>query len=194
MRSLVVARHAESELNVDNVLNGDPSLVVQLTGRGREQARALGEKAGPVDLVAHTAFGRTRETAVLAWPGAPTLVVPELNEIAYGRWEGTRWGDGYEAWVSSSRPEDSGPGGGESRVSAARRYVQGFRTLLGRAEERIALVAHGAQVRYLLLAAAGTPPTALLEPVLPAEPHELERDELERAIELLERWIASPAF
>ena len=194
MKTLVVARHAESELNVDNVLNGNPSVRVQLTGRGREQARALGTKVGLVDLVAHTAFGRTRETAELAWPGAPTLVVPALNEIAYGRWEGTRWGDGYEAWVSSSGPEDSSPGGGESRVSAARRYVLGFRTLLGRAEERIALVAHGAQVRYLLLAAAGTPPTALLEPVQLAEPHELESDEVERAVELLERWVASPAF
>jgi len=194
METLIVARHAESELNADNVLNGDPSLRVQLTDRGREQARALGEAVGPVDLVAHTAFGRTRETGELAWPGAPTLEVPELNEIAFGRWEGTRWSDGYEAWVRSTGPEDACPGGGESRVAAARRYVRGFRTLLGRAEERIALVAHGAQVRYLLLAAAGKPPTALLEHVVPAEPHEVGRGELERAIEVLERWAAAPAF
>jgi broad specificity phosphatase PhoE len=194
LKSLVVARHAESELNLDNVLNGDPSVPVPLTERGREQARALGRAVGPVDLVAHTAFGRTRETAELAWPGTPTLEVPELNEIALGRWEGTRWGEGYEAWVSSSGPEEDCPGGGESRVAAAVRYLAGFRILLARAEDRIALVAHGAPVRYLLLGAAGKPPTPLLEHVPAAEPHEVERGELDRAIEVLERWLAAPAW
>jgi len=194
VRTLVVVRHAESELNVDNVLNGDPSVRVQLTKRGRGQARALGEVVGSVNLVAHTAFGRTRETAELAWPDAPTLVVPELNEVAFGRWEGTRWSDGYGDWVRSSGPEEACPGGGESRVEAAFRYVRGFRTLLARTEERIALVAHGAQVRYLLLAAAGEPPRPLLEHVLPAESHELTRAEVERAIEALDEWTAAPAF
>lgn len=194
MRTLVVARHGESELNVDNVLNGDPSVGVGLTARGEEQARALGEAVGLVDLVAHTSFGRTLQTAQLAWPGTPLLLVPDLDEIRFGRWEGTRWSDGYEAWVGESGPEDECPGGGESRVAATRRYVQGFRTLLGRAEERIALVAHGAQVRYLLLAAAEQPPTALLEHVPPAEPHEVGRGELERAVGVLEAWAAAPRF
>ena len=194
MRELIVARHAESRLNLDNVLNGDPSLRVPLTDLGRRQARALGTSVGPVELVAHTAFDRTRETAELAWPGMPTLMVPELNEISFGRWEGTRWSDGYEAWVGESGPEDECPGGGESRVAAVRRYVHGYRTLLGRGEERIALVAHGAPVRYLLLAAAGKRPIALLEHVLPAEPHEVGRAELERAIAVLAGWTANPSF
>jgi broad specificity phosphatase PhoE len=194
VRTLVAARHAESELNLENVLNGDASVPVRLTDRGREQSRALGERVGPVDLVAHTSFERTRETAELAWPDAPTLVVPELDEIRFGRWEGTRWGDGYEAWVRSAGPEDDCPGGGESRAAAALRYVRGFRALLERPEDRIALVAHGAQIRYLLLAATGQSPTPVLEHVLPAEPHELGRDEVERAIELLDQWAASPVF
>ena len=194
MRTLVVARHAESELNADNVLNGEPSVPVGLTPRGEEQARALGAAVGAVDLVAHTSFARTRATAELAWPGTPTLLVPDLDEIRFGRWEGTRWHEGYEAWVAEAGPDDDCPGGGESRVAAARRYVHGFRTLLDRPEERIALVAHGAQVRYLLLAAAGATPTAVLEHVAPAEPHELPSEELERAIALLEEWTSAPAF
>ena len=194
MRTLVVARHAESELNVDHILNGDASVPARLTHLGRRQARALGESVGPVDLVAHTSFERTRETAELAWPDAPLLVVPALDEIRFGRWEGTRWGEGYEAWVGSAGPEDDCPGGGESRVAAARRYVRGYRTLLERTEERLALIAHGAQVRYLLLATAGASPTPVLEHVLPAEPYEVTREELERAIALLDDWTASPAF
>ena len=91
-----MARHAESELNLRDVLNGDPSVEVRLTPEGRQQARALGRQAGRVDAVAHTEFGRTRETAELAWPDAPRFVVPELNEISFGRFEGTTWGNGYQ--------------------------------------------------------------------------------------------------
>ncbi len=190
----MVARHAESELNVRDVLNGDPTLPVGLTARGEEQARALGRRAGSVDIVAHTSFGRTLRTAEVAWPDAPLLSVPELDEIRFGSWEGTRWDDGYRAWVLAAGPEEEGPGGGESRAAALERYVQGYRRLLERPEDRVAVVAHGASVRYLLLAAAGTPPVPRLEQVPPAEPFTLERDELERAIAVLERWLESPAF
>lgn len=176
------------------MLNGDPAVHVALTERGEEQARALGAAVGQVDLAAHTSFGRTRHTAELAWPGTPLLAVPDLDEIQFGRWEATRWSEGYEEWARSAGPDEACPGGGESRVDAARRYVRGFRTLLERPEERLALVAHGAQVRYLLLAAGGGGPVRILEHVSPAEPHRLELGDVERALEVLERWLAAPAF
>lgn len=194
MKSLVLARHAESELNLADVLNGDPAVEVPLTAAGRAQARALGVDVGRIDLVAHTEFGRTRETAELAWPEAPKLVVPELNEISFGKFEGTHWGAGYHAWVKSSQPEDACPGGGESRLAAIRRYLRGYRALLARPEDRIALVAHGAQVRYLLLAQIGSPPVAVLEGVAPAQAFTLSSGELRDAIELIEGWAAAPAF
>lgn len=190
----MVARHAESEASATSVLNGDPSRLIGLTPVGREQARALGEAAGPVDLAAHTAFPRTRATAELAWPAAPLLAVPDLNEIRFGRFEGTLWTDGYADWVAAAGPADDCPGGGESRVAALRRYLRGFRLLLERPEERVALVAHGAQVRYLLLAGERRRPTPLLEVVEPAIPYTFGRDELEAAVELLEEWLSSPAF
>lgn len=194
MRELVVARHAESEASAKSVLNGDPSLRIGLTPVGREQARALGEAVGPVDLAAHTAFSRTRETAELAWPAAPLLAVPDLNEIHFGRFEGTLWTDGYAGWVVAAGPEDDCPGGGESRVAALRRYLRGFRVLLERPEERVALVAHGAHVRYLLLAAERAYPTPLLEHIEPATPYTFGRADFEAAIELLDEWVAAPAF
>ncbi|HXH87545.1 MAG TPA: histidine phosphatase family protein [Gaiellaceae bacterium] len=194
MRELVLARHAESELNPDNVLNGDPSLPVGLTERGEEQARGLGAAAGTVELAAHTRFARTRRTAELAWPDAPLLEVSELDEIRFGRWEATRWSDGYADWAGSAGPADPCPGGGESRVEAAARYIRGFRLLLERPEERIALVTHGAPARYLLLAVAGGPPVRILEHVPPAEPFRVQHDELERALGVLAAWLAAPAF
>jgi len=194
VRELVLARHAESEFNVAQRLNGDPSVSVVLTEAGREQARALGAAAGPVDLVAHSSFGRTRETAELAWPGTPLLEVPELGEFTFGSFEGSRWTDGFEQWVSTSAPDVGAPGGGESRVEAARRFARGFRALIARPEERVAAVAHGAPVAYVLLALEGKPPVRKLEGVEQARPFTITAAELEQALEVIEAWAASPAW
>lgn len=194
MRELVLARHAESEFNVAGRLNGDPSIAVGLSPAGRAQARALGEESGPVDLAAHSSFGRTRETAALAWPGTPLLEVPALGEFAFGRFEGSRWADGFDEWVGTSRPDEGAPGGGESRVEAARRFAQGFRTLLARPEERVAAIAHGAPVAYVLLALEGKPPVRVLEGIVQARPFTIAAAELERALDLIDAWAASPAF
>lgn len=194
MKELVLARHAESELNVLEVLNGDPSVEVRLTEAGRAQARALGEAVGPVDLVAHTEFSRTRETAELAWPGVPLLEVPELNEFVFGSYEGTRWTDGFEQWVGTSTSHDGAPGGGESRVAAVRRFARGYRKLLARPEERVAAVTHGAPVRYVLLALEGSPPARVLEGVDRARPFTIDAERLAAAVDELERWVASPSW
>ena len=194
MKELVLARHAESEFNVAERLNGDPAVRVALTRAGRAQARALGEQAGPVDLAAHTSFGRTRETAELAWPGTPLLEVPELGEFTFGSFEGARWADGFDAWVETSAPDIGAPGGGESRVEAARRFVRGYRTLLARPEERIAAIAHGAPVAYVLLALDGKPPVPVLQGVEQARPFTLSAADLERALDVIEAWAAAPAW
>jgi broad specificity phosphatase PhoE len=194
VRELVLARHAESEFNLVERLNGDPSIEVRLTEAGREEARRLGQSAGAVDLVVHTEFSRTRETARLAWPGAPLLELPDLNEFGFGRFEGTRWTEGFDRWVLVARPDEGVPGGGESRVAAVRRFVRGYRTLLARPEERVAVVAHGAPVRYVLLALDRKPPARRLEGVERATPYTISAADLADAVRELDRWVASPAF
>ena len=194
MKELVLARHGESEFNVLERLNGDPSVAVVLTETGRAQARELGRNAGSVELVAHTEFSRTRETAELAWPGTPLLELPDLNEFGFGHFEGTRWADGFHDWVVVSAPDEGVPGGGESRVAAVSRFVRGYRTLLDRPEERIALVAHGAPVRYVLLALDRKPPARVLEGVDPGKPFTVDATQLAGAVQELERWLASPAW
>lgn len=194
MQTLIVARHAETEWNVRRALNGDASVDVPLTPRGREQAVALGRSAGPVDLVAHTSFGRTRLTAELAWPEAPTLVAPEFDEIGFGRWESTAWTDGYHDWARTSSPHETCPGGGESRVEAVARYLRGYRLLLEREESMVALVAHGAQVAYLVLALQGMPPAAILPGVPPAVALVLDRARVEEALAVIDAWAREPAW
>jgi broad specificity phosphatase PhoE len=145
-------------------------------------------------LAVHTEFQRTRETAELAWPGVPCLVVPELNEYSFGVYEGTAWTGGFEEWIRMSAPYDQAPGGGESRVAAVQRFVRGYRAVLERPEDRVAVVAHGAPVRYVLLALDGEPPARVLEGVDRARPFTIDADRLAEAVDALEAWAAAPAW
>jgi broad specificity phosphatase PhoE len=193
----ILVRHAESEFGVRDLVNGDPSVDNALTEAGREQAAALGIliRDDPVDLCVVTEFGRTQETADLALAGrnVPRLVVPELNDIRFGSFEGRSFEE-YVRWAHSHGPAEDCPGGGESRVDAARRFVAGYRRVLGRPEAHILVVGHGLPIRYVLSALVELDPVAKVDPVEHAEPFRMSETQLERAVERLEAWTRNPVF
>ena len=196
MRTLLAARHGESEYSAKQLVNGDPGVACPLTEAGRAQARALGKAvaAEPIDLAAVTQFERVRETAELALKGrdVPFLVVPELNDPRYGEFEGGPL-DRYRAWVWEKGPLDA-PAGGEHRGELAGRYARGLATLLHRSEETILLVAHSLPLAYLRDAAAGATPRSRTDQVDYAQVLRLDAADLRRAIDVLEAWSSSPAF
>src|SRR3954447_24021475 len=135
MQLFVIARHAESTLNSESRVNGDPNVPVHLTQRGREEAESLARQVAhlPLDLCAHTPFLRTRETAELALAGrdVPFEETAELGDIDVGELEGKTIDD-YRAWKHEHTRTDAFPGG-ESLDDAARRYADAFERLLARA-------------------------------------------------------------
>jgi broad specificity phosphatase PhoE len=193
----ILVRHAESEFGVRDLVNGDPSVDNALTEAGREQAAALGIliRDDPVDLCVLTEFDRTQETADLALAGrnVPRLVIPELNDIRFGSFEGGSFEE-YVRWAHSHGPAEDCPGGGESRVDAARRFVAGYRRVLGRPEAHILVVGHGLPIRYVLSAVVELDPVAKVDPVEHAEPFRVSEAQLERAVERLEAWTRDPVF
>ncbi|HSB37905.1 MAG TPA: histidine phosphatase family protein [Gaiellaceae bacterium] len=197
MDRVVLARHGESELSAVGRTNGDPAAAVGLTEAGREQARRLGrDLAGEaVDLCVTSEFRRAVETADLALEGreVPRLVLPELNDIRFGEYEGRLLTE-YRAWAHAHGPEDVCPGGGESRAQTVARYVAGYRKLLGRPEEAVLVVAHGLPVRYVLEALKGRNPAARVEQVPYAEPFRLSADELRAAVARLAAWADNPVW
>jgi broad specificity phosphatase PhoE len=192
METAILVRHAESELNIGAILNGDRSVPCPLTKHGREQARELGGAARP-GLVVTSSFQRARETAELAWPDVPRLDEPDFDEIAFGRWEGQSY-EAYSGWAWTAGPLDEAPGGGESRAAALARYTRAYCRVLARPERSVGVVAHGLVIRYVLQAADGLPPQARLDGVPPAVPFTLARAELAAAIDLLEDWLREPTW
>jgi broad specificity phosphatase PhoE len=158
MRLYVIARHGESTLNLENRVNGDPSVPVRLTEKGREEARLLGQQLAhvPIDVCVHTPFLRTRETAEVALAGrdVPFEEVPELGDIDIGELEGKTVED-YRAWKRKHTRRDPFPGG-ESLDDAARRYADAYGRLLERPEATILIVTHEIPLRYAINAADGS--------------------------------------
>lgn len=197
MDEVILARHGESELSVVGTVNGDPAVACALTPEGEQQARRLGAQLAEVeiDLCVTSEFERAQRTAELALNGReiPQLVLPELNDVRFGGFEGKPLAE-YRAWAAENEPTLEAPGGGESRSATVSRYVRAYRTILGRPEETILVVAHGLPIRYVLNALDETDPAPLVEQVAYAEPYTLQRRELGLAVDRLERWAAEPAW
>jgi 2,3-bisphosphoglycerate-dependent phosphoglycerate mutase len=197
MERVLFVRHGESEYSAKALVNGDPGVACPLTEVGRQQARQLGERlAGePVGLCVVTEFGRTTETAdlILGDRDIPRLVVRELNDPFYGEFEGRTLAE-YRAWAATHGPEDAPPGGGETKLAIASRYVRGFRILLERAESTILVVCHSLPIAFALAAADGRAPTAKMPLITYAEPHVLYADQLEQAVARLDEWTRNPAY
>jgi broad specificity phosphatase PhoE len=197
MEAVILARHGESELSVLGRTNGDPATACALTEAGREQARRLGRLLAndELGLCVVSEFQRAQETADLALEGrgVPRLVLPELNDIRFGEFEGHLLTE-YRAWAHAHGPEEPAPGGGDSRAKTVRRYIRAYRTILARPEVTILVVAHGLPVRYVLDADNGRNPAAAVAQVPYAEPFRLTAPELRSAVQRLDAWAAEPAW
>jgi len=190
MRLFVIARHGESTLNLERRVNGDPSVPVVLTEKGREEAGFLGQQIAhvPVEVCVHSRFARTRETAEIALDRRAVHweTEPLLDDIYVGELEGKTLDD-YREWKHAHTRSDSFPGG-ESLDDAAHRYAQAFRKLLERPESHILVLTHEIPLRYAINAADGSddldwPAHAMAN----ATPYLFDEDALERAGAQIER-------
>ena len=158
MRLFLLARHAQSTLNVEQRINGDPAVAVDLTDLGRAEAQRLaGQLAAiPLDLCVHSRFSRTLRTAEIALAGrdVPLLEEPLLDDIDIGDLEGQTIAE-YRSWKAQHGRDDRFPGG-ESLDEAGARYAEAYRRLLARPEQRVLVVCHEIPVRYAVNAAAGS--------------------------------------
>jgi broad specificity phosphatase PhoE len=197
METLLLARHAFAASNRDGGTASCTPPGEGLTEEGIEQARRLADAlAGDaIDLGVSTELRRTRETLDLALAGReiPRIVIPELNEIHFGRFDGGPLA-AYRAWAWAELPDVPAPGGGESRADGAARYAGGLRALLERPERVVFAVGHALGIRYVLDAVRGDVPAARMVAVEHASVHRLDGDDVRAAAELLETWSGEPRF
>jgi 2,3-bisphosphoglycerate-dependent phosphoglycerate mutase len=154
----MLARHGESLLNVEGVVNADPARDRGLSPRGEDEARELGRQiaALEIELVVTSRFPRAEQTAAIALASrdVPHVVVSDLDDVRVGDLEGRTIPE-YRAW-KRGRPRNEPFPGGESLDAAAARYAAAYRSLLDRPEQSLLVVCHEIPVRYAVNAAAGS--------------------------------------
>jgi broad specificity phosphatase PhoE len=178
LRQLLLVRHAHAASNVSDSVSCVPP-GEGLSDAGLEEALALRETLAhePVDLGVATPLRRTQETL----------------DIALGAFEGRPLAE-YRAWAWTTEPDAECPGGGESRVQAARRVAGALDELLLRPEDLVLAVSHALPIRYVVDASDGSFPAARIVPVPHAVPFRLGADAVERAAETLRAWATAPRF
>jgi broad specificity phosphatase PhoE len=197
LRHAILARHGESEYSARGRLNGDITVAVGLTERGREEARRLGDELRDttLDLCVTSEFQRAQETADLALAGrdVPHEVDGRLNDPLIGRFEGASLEE-YRSWAAGSSSSVAPEQGGESRLAIVTRYAAAFRDLLERAEGTILVVSHSLPVSYALGAREGRQPGVRMPMAEHATPYPFTAEELEAAVRVLETWAANPTW
>lgn len=190
MSLFILARHAQSTLNLRERVNGDPSVHVELTEEGVGQSRWLGLQLAqlPIDLCVHTRFERTRETAAIVLEGrdVPRREEPLLDDIDVGDLEGRTYAE-YRAWKRAHSRHEQFPGG-ESLDQTAARYARAFASLALSSSRVVLVVCHEIPVRYVLNASAGSDSLeAPIHDVPNAMPFMFETAAVSRAAQAIER-------
>ncbi len=195
MERAILVRHAESEYNARGLLNGDPKIRCGLTPTGVEQAKKLGTllESEQIDLCVTSGLERTTLTADIALEGReiPRLLVEELNDPAYGPFEGTVL-ERYRVWAAAASSGDTPGKKGESRLEIVRRYVVGFRHILAREEASVLVVTHSLPISYAISAREQIGPRSRIGLSAYAMPYYFTRKELDVAASVMQRWLSQP--
>jgi broad specificity phosphatase PhoE len=167
--TIYLTRHGHTDLSVPDRYLGR-RIPASLSERGREDARALGErlKSVPIDRIISSPLERAAETAHLLAGDRPLEVETDerLTEFDYGAWEGMTTDEVSERMPEEYRlyeanPAIYRPGGGENGIEASRRAVALIDYLLewwaGTGDRTVLLVGHSSINRVLLAAITGVP-------------------------------------
>ena len=158
---IYVARHGQTDWNLEGRLQGGTDIPLNATGR--QQATQLGErfKSIRLDAIYSSGLRRSRETAELIGSAAPLTPLPRLNERRLGKFEGqklarsTTGGGAASAAAPSDDPltreydrrlivPNDSLDGGESLEQFAERVEGATRELLARHRSgAILVVGHG---------------------------------------------------
>ena len=196
MKTLILARHGHAASNVaDTVSCLPPGEGLSELGMAEGAALRTMLAEDEIGLGVTSELRRTQETLALALDGreVQTVVVPQLNEINFGSYEGGPLA-AYREWAWSTAPDAECPGGGESRTAMASRVASALDWLLARPDDTILAVWHALPIRYVLEGAAGRPPPARIGTIPHADPYRLERGDVELAAASMRAWVLAPRF
>lgn len=157
MIDLIMVRHGVTKWNEDKRYIGSTDL--GLTDRGLAQAKAASGYLAKESIpkIYTSEFKRARQTAnIIAEPhNAEVFVLPDLNEIDFGKWEGLTfeqiedgWPDFVSRWLAN---EEGYPPDGESIIGFYERAKSAIEQVINKESEgTIVIVAHAGTIKLIL--------------------------------------------
>jgi broad specificity phosphatase PhoE len=154
--TILLARHGESDWNVERRVQGHADRPLTPTGlaQARELVEALADE--PLDAVYSSDLSRAYETArIVAQPrGLTVIALPELRERHFGTWEGLTDDEVLQRFPHAGTGADWGDA--ETSEQLAERVQEALREIAARHEDgRVLVVTHGGPLRALLRWCAG---------------------------------------
>ncbi len=146
MTTLLLARHGETDWNLERRWQGWADPPLNETGRAQARELALELRDTPFDAAYSSDLLRAHETAeIVAAPhGVPVVTDKRLREIDIGSWSGLLHTEIEERYPGGVRPDGETTEQHGERVRAAVEEIA--RANLGR---RILIVTHGGSIRVL---------------------------------------------
>ncbi len=151
---ILLIRHGQTKSNREKRYMG--TIDEPITQEAVEVAKATAAQLPPVDQVFISPKLRCQQTAALLFPNQKAIVIQDLREMDFGRFEGKNYEDlkedpSYRQWLDSDGTMPCPDG--ECRVAFAERCGAAFWQLVEAAEgkqQRLAIVAHGGTLMALL--------------------------------------------
>lgn len=164
-RRIIFARHGQTEWNIQIRFQGKTN--VQLTETGRQQAQALAVRlsAWPLEVVYTSPLDRAVFTAsaVAEKHNLTPIILPELQEIDFGSWEGqsipmleTEQHERYALWRAD--PFFNPPPGAETWEKLHKRLSRAVKIILDGSYKHIAVISHGGIMRAMYAVFLGLNP------------------------------------
>ncbi len=164
-RRIILARHGQTEWNKAFRFQGRTN--VQLTEEGKRQAHLLASRLSswPPEVIYTSPLDRSMYTAeaIGCKFGLEPVVLPELEEINFGTWEGqslnTLEQEHHEIFTKwRSDPFFNPPEGAEAWDVLSARLKRALKLMLDRPEKRIIAVSHGGIMRAMYAVIMGLNP------------------------------------
>ncbi|CBK74332.1 Fructose-2,6-bisphosphatase [Butyrivibrio fibrisolvens 16/4] len=150
-RAITFIRHGKTAGNLSNCYIGvtDEPLIIE----GEDEIRK--RNYPEADIVFSSPLLRCIETAGLIYPNQKPVVIDELRETNFGRFEGKNYKDlsndiDYQRWIDSGG--DLPFPDGESKAEATRRTIEGFEKVLelSKSYYNVSVIAHGGTIMGIL--------------------------------------------